>query len=429
MNIDYGGNMFKRIRLENGLRVVCEKIPYVRSVSVGIWAGTGSRYETRENNGISHFIEHMMFKGTTKRNAREIAESIDNIGGQINAFTGKECTCYYTKTLDENIDIAMDVLADMFFNSKFDEKDIDLERKVILEEIRMYEDSPEELVHDMLSETVWVKDTLGYPILGTEDSLNRINRMSIRDYMKKNYTPSNCVISVSGNFDEDGLKDLVEKYFSHWNSDFDGRKNFNRAEFVNKVSIKEKDTEQVHICMGFNGIEQGNENLYTLLAINNIFGGGMSSRLFQKIREEMGLVYSIYSYPSAYKNAGLFTIYAGMNPENLELVVDLILEEITDLKKNYISKDELEKSKNKLKGSHIFGLESTSSRMNSIGKSEVLLGYVYTPEEILKKIDNIDMDRVVEVVDRIFDTECFGFTAVGNISTDFDIKKWQNRKN
>jgi len=420
--------MFKKYKLENGLRVVYEKIPYVRSVSVGIWAGTGSRYETVENNGISHFIEHMMFKGTTKRNAKEIAESIDNIGGQINAFTGKECTCYYTKTLDENIDIAMDVLADMFFNSKFDERDIDLERRVILEEIKMYEDSPEELVHDMLSETVWDKDTLGYPILGTEKSLNRIDRTGMRDYVKRNYTPSNCVISVSGNFNEDALRDLIEKYFGYWNSDFDGRREFDRAEFVNNVSIREKDTEQVHICMGFNGIEQGNENLYTLLAVNNIFGGGMSSRLFQKIREEKGLVYSIYSYPSAYKNAGLFTIYAGMNPENLEQVVDMILEEINELKRNYISKEELEKSKNQLKGSHILSLESTSSRMNSIGKSEILLGYVYTPEEILKKIDNIDMDRVVKVVDSIFNADFFGFTAVGNISMDFDIKKWQSRK-
>lgn len=414
--------MFKKITLNNSLRIVYEKIPYVRSVSTGIWIGTGSRSENAANNGISHYIEHMMFKGTTNRSAKEIAESIDNIGGQINAFTGKECTCYYTKTLDDNLDIALDVLADMFFNSRFDKKDMDLERKVILEEIRMYEDSPEELVHDMLSETVWGGDTLGYPILGTEESLNRIDNNIIRDYIARNYTPGNCVISVSGNFDEDRLIALVERYFGGWSSEFDGRRSFKVAQFKREVNIKEKDTEQIHMCMGFNGLEQGDDRLYTLLAVNNIFGGGMSSRLFQGIREERGLVYSIYSYPSSYKNAGLFTIYAGMNPEHLETVIQLVSKEIKKLKKDHITPDELEKSKAQLKGSFILGLESTSSRMNSIGKSEVLLGYINTPEEILKKIDDINMDQAVEVINTIFDLDNFGFTAVGNIKKEFDVK-------
>jgi len=414
--------MFKKITLNNGLRIVYEKIPYVRSVSTGIWIGTGSRSENAANNGISHYIEHMMFKGTTNRSAKEIAESIDNIGGQINAFTGKECTCYYTKTLDDNLDIALDVLADMFFNSRFDKKDMDLERKVILEEIRMYEDSPEELVHDMLSETVWGGDTLGYPILGTEESLNRIDNNIIRDYIARNYTPGNCVISVSGNFDEDRLIALVERYFGGWSTEFDGRRSFKAAQFKREVNIKEKDTEQIHMCMGFNGLEQGDDRLYTLLAVNNIFGGGMSSRLFQGIREERGLVYSIYSYPSSYKNAGLFTIYAGMNPEHLETVIQLVSKEIKKLKKDHITPDELEKSKAQLKGSFILGLESTSSRMNSIGKSEVLLGYINTPEEILKKIDDINMDQAVEVINTIFDLDNFGFTAVGNIKKEFDVK-------
>lgn len=415
--------MFRKITLKNGLRVVCEKIPYVRSVSIGIWVGTGSRNEDHINNGISHFIEHMLFKGTEKRSAKEIADSIDSIGGQINAFTGKECTCYYTKTLDSHIEIAMEVLADMFFNSKFDKKDIDLERKVILEEIGMYEDSPEELVHDVFSETSWKGNPLGYSILGTQDSLSRIDRVMFKDYMQKNYTPYNSVISIAGNFDEKKLEELIEKHFSHWKVDESYKANIHPVEFVSETTIKEKETEQVHICMGFNAIEHGNDKLYTLLAINNIFGGGMSSRLFQKIREEKGLVYSIYSYPASYKNAGLFAIYAGMNPEHLNQVIEITSQEIRNLIKTGISEEELYKSKEQLKGNYILGLESTSSRMNSIGKSELMLGHIHTPEEILQEIDEIHMARVNEVIEQVFNSKKMSFAAVGNIKKDFDIKK------
>ncbi len=415
--------MFRKITLENGLRVVCEKIPYVRSVSIGIWVGTGSRNEDHINNGISHFIEHMLFKGTEKRSAKEIADSIDSIGGQINAFTGKECTCYYTKTLDSHIEIAMEVLADMFFNSKFDKKDIDLERKVILEEIGMYEDSPEELVHDVFSETSWKGNPLGYSILGTQDSLSRIDHTMFKEYMQKNYTPYNSVISVAGNFDEKKLEELIEKHFSHWKVDESYKADIHPVEFVSETTIKEKETEQVHICMGFNAIEHGNDKLYTLLAINNIFGGGMSSRLFQKIREEKGLVYSIYSYPASYKNAGLFAIYAGMNPEHLNQVIEITSQEIRNLIKTGISEEELYKSKEQLKGNYILGLESTSSRMNSIGKSELMLGHIHTPEEILQEIDEIHMARVNEVIEQVFNSKKMSFAAVGNIKKDFNIKK------
>jgi predicted Zn-dependent peptidase len=415
--------MFKRLVLDNGIRIVYEKIPYVRSITIGIWIGTGSRNESTKNNGISHFIEHMVFKGTEKRSAKDIAESIDNIGGQLNAFTGKECTCYYTKTLDTHYDLALEVLADMLFNSKFDKKDIDVERKVILEEIGMYEDSPEELVHDILSEIVWEGNSLGYPILGTEGCLKNINRASIMDYMDNNYLPSNSVISIVGNFDDDELIEAVTKHFSSWkNKDFN-RILFQKVDFITNRKIKEKDTEQVHICMGFEAIEQGNDSLYTLLAINNIFGGGMSSRLFQKIREEKGLVYSIYSYPSSYKDAGLFTIYAGMNPEHLPKVSQMIIDEIKVLKTHGIKSDDLVKSKEQLKGNYILGLESTSSRMNSIGKSELILEQIYTPEEILEKIDNVNMESVNEVIKQVFNIEKSSFTAVGNLKKDIELKK------
>ncbi|EPR13384.1 M16 family metallopeptidase [Ruminiclostridium papyrosolvens] len=407
--------MFKKVQLSNGLRLVYEKIPYVRSVSVGIWVGTGSRNETSENNGISHFIEHMLFKGTSKRSAKDIAECIDAIGGQINAFTGKECTCYYTKTLDTHLEIAVDVLSDMFFNSSFASDDINVEKRVVIEEIGMYEDTPEELVHDIFSEMVWDGNPLGYPILGTEMCINKFDKDMILKYMNEFYTPYNTVISIAGNFDEAKLIELVNKHFQDWKFEKTFSNKFSSAQYkVNKI-IREKDTEQVHLCMGFEGIEHGNEKLYSLLSLNNILGGGMSSRLFQNIREKRGLVYSIYSYPSTYQGSGLFVIYAGMNPEYLQTVIDLTKTELDLIIKDGITKDELAKTKEQLKGNYILGLESTSSRMNSIGKSELMLGKINTPEEILQKIDRVNMDSVDEMIKRVFDFEKMSISAVGNI--------------
>jgi len=415
--------MYQRFTLDNGIRLVCESIPYVRSVSVGVWIGTGSRNEEQMNNGVSHFIEHMMFKGTENRTAKEIAETIDNVGGQINAFTGKECTCYYTKTLDGHLELAIGLLADMLLNSRFDENDIATEKNVIFEEIGMYEDSPEELVHDILSETIWCGNPLGYPILGTHECLLNIDRKMILDYISKNYTPDNCVIAVAGSFNYDHLLKTVEKYFGSWVSGKYAGNSYGNVEFISGVKLKDKDTEQTHICLGFNGIEHGNDLIYSLLAVNNIFGGGMSSRLFQKIREEKGLVYSIYSYPSSYKNTGLFTIYAGMKPKYMDEVLSLIVNEIELLKKEGVNSDDLDKSKEQLKGNYILGLESTSSRMSSIGKSELLMGYINTPEEILSKIEKVDINSVNEVIDKVFDLKNVGFSAVGNVNKKFDLKK------
>lgn len=411
--------MHRKFTLSNGLRVVCEKIPYVRSVSTGIWVKTGSRDENQENNGISHFVEHMLFKGTKTRNAAQIAECIDNIGGQINAFTGKECTCFYARTLDDHIGTALDVLSDMFFNSIFDPKDIALEKQVILEEISMYEDSPEELVHDLLSETVWRGSSIGKPILGTRESLKNIDRRMIKEYMGERYIQPNTVISVAGNFDEKQLEALLEKYFGAWEPKSGKTQESQHVEFRPETSIREKDTEQVHICIGFEGIKSGDDDIYPLLAVNSILGGGMSSRLYQKIREEKGLVYSIYSYPTTYTDTGLFTIYAGMKPENLGEVMKLIEEEIAVIGEKGITRAELERAREQMKGNYILGLESTSSRMNSIGKSELLLGYIYTPDEILEKIDSITMDDIVRMISHIFGKGSKGMSVVGNIKEHF----------
>lgn len=407
--------MLKKFVLKNGIRVVCEKIPFVRSVSIGIWVKAGSRNERLSNNGISHFIEHMLFKGTENRSAAQIAECFDNIGGQINAFTGKECTCYYAKTLDEHLDIAMDVLSDMLYNSTFAKKDIALEKRVILEEIGMYEDSPEELVHDILSETVWEGSSIGYPILGTRKSLRSINCETIANYIKDYYTPGNMVISVAGNFEENKLVEMLENWFNCRISGDEAGHSVGSVDFKSEIKVREKDTEQVHICIGFEGIKNGDDALYPLLAVNNLFGGGMSSRLFQKIREKKGLVYSIYSYPTIYNDAGLFTIYAGMKPDNLNEVTNLIYDEVRLILKKGITEQELKKSKEQLKGNYILGLESTSSRMSSIGKSELLLGKVYTQQEILEKIGNITMEDINQIVNKVFNLDKMGISIVGNV--------------
>ncbi len=407
--------MLRKYSLKNRVRVVCEKIPYVKSVSVGIWVKTGSRNEESRINGVSHFIEHMLFKGTQERSAVQIAEEIDNIGGQLNAFTGKECTCFYAKTLDEHIGIGLDVLSDMFFNSIFASKDIALEKRVVIEEIGMYEDSPEDLVHDVLSETVWGGSSVGFPILGTKKSLRNINREKIIEYMHERYTPANTVISVAGNYDDGLLEELLEKYFGSWSSNVINNEMEENVIFKPELRVREKETEQVHLCIGFEGVKNGDDSLYPLLALNNILGGGMSSRLFQRIREKKGLVYSIYSYPTTYKDTGLFTIYAGMKPDNLQEVMRLIYEEIRIMKKKGISAAELDKTKEQMKGNYILGLESTSSRMNSIGKSELLLGYINTPEEILEKIKSIDMEGVDDMIAGVLDLERKGVSIVGNI--------------
>jgi predicted Zn-dependent peptidase len=410
--------MIKKFTLKNGVQVVCENIPYVRSVSTGVWVRTGSRNENTQNNGVSHFIEHMLFKGTKSRSAEEIAKSIDNIGGQINAFTGKECTCYYVKTLDEHIEIAMDVLSDMLYNSVFATSDITLEKQVILEEIGMYEDSPEDLVHDILSETVWKGSAIGFPILGTKKSLRRLNRKTINAYMMERYTPDNMVISIAGNFDENKLEEMLESYFNKENVEQKPEKAADNVEFRPEVSVREKETEQVHICIGFEGIRNGDDSLYSLLAVNNIFGGGMSSRLFQKIREKRGLVYSVYSYPTVYNDAGLFTIYAGMKPENLKEVINLVYDEVSLMLNKGISKNELDKSKEQLKGNYILGLESTSSRMSSIGKSELLLGYIRTTDEILNMIESITMEGIEQIITSVFNLDRKGISIVGNVRQD-----------
>ncbi len=412
--------MFVRKKLDNGIRVVYEHIPYMRSVAFGLWISSGSRNERSANNGISHFIEHMLFKGTKTRTAKEIAAVIDNIGGQLNGFTGKECTCIYTRTLDEHLEIAVELLADMIFNSRFSKKDIAVEKSVVCEEINMHEDDPEDLVHDMLYSAVWKTNSLGYPILGTKEGLDALDKKDIKEYFSSHFNPCNLVIAVAGSFDESMILDVIHKHFGGWTVEDAKSTIFDVPDFKNGIMIREKDTEQVNICIGFESIEHGNDDIYPLLIANNILGGGMSSRLFQKIREQKGLVYSVYTFPSSYKNAGLFTVYAGMKPDNLAKVIKIIIDEIEDFKDKGIDLEDLGKSKEQLKGNFILGLEGTGNRMNSIGKSELLLGYILTPEEVLSKIDAVNPDDMSRVIEKVFDFDKAGFAAIGRIGCDFE---------
>ena len=407
--------MYQKYRLSNGIRVVVEKIPYMKSVSLGIWVGAGSAHENLNNNGISHFIEHMLFKGTETRTAKEIAEAIDNIGGQLNAFTSKECTCYYAKVLDVHIHVAVDVLTDMLFRSTFLDAEIDKEKSVVLEEINMYEDSPEDNVHDLLSSTVFRKHPLGLPILGSCDTINRFDRELLTGYLNRNYTVDNIVISVVGNFNEKELIELLEEKFHYFANRSLKETETDLPAFSADSSTKYKDIEQVHLCIGLEGASLTSSYLYPLLIINNIFGGSMSSRLFQKIREDRGLAYSVYSYLSSYKALGLLTIYIAVNPSHVTEVLGLIHKEIKDLLKIGFTNDELEKSKEQLKGSYILGLESTSSRMVAIGKSELLTNHIEKPKEVLQKIDQVTMEEIDRIIHKVFDLQKASIAAVGKI--------------
>lgn len=410
--------MYREHTLKNNLTIVYEKLPYIRSVSFGLWVGTGSRYESPGLNGISHFIEHMLFKGTETKTAKDIAMAIDNVGGQINAFTGKECTCFYTKTLDEDLETAVEVISDMLFHSRFDPAHVETEKKVIAEEIGMYEDYPEEMVHDMLTEEIWSGNSLGYPILGSYQSVAGISRDAIIDYMNTFYVPENSVISVAGNFDEHKLIEMVEKYFGCWKSQNYCRIHAYKPWFNRSIKVKRKETEQVHMCIGFRGVKHGEESMYSLLTINNILGGGMSSRLFQKVREESGLAYSIYSYPTSYRDVGMFTIYAASSPQQYEEVIRLIRDEIVSLTQKSITEADVEKAKNQLKGSFIIGLDSTSGRMNSMGKSQLMMGRIRTPDEILDSINRVSLQSIDDVIQFVFKPEQMGISAIGDI--DFD---------
>lgn len=400
-----------KTQLKNGLRVVMEQIPTFRSVSFGIWVKTGSRNEGKLNNGISHFIEHMLFKGTDRYSAQEIAETFDAIGGNVNAFTSKEYTCYYAKVLDEHLPIAMDVLANMFFASQFVPDDLDKEKNVILEEIAMYDDTPDDMVHDHISRAAYGDHPLAYSILGTEERLKAMEADDLRQYMQDHYTIENTVISLAGNIDDSTIE-LLETHFGHF-AVHGSEKSLSAPEFHGDLSFHKKKTEQNHICISFPGCSISDPRLYGMILLNNAIGGGMSSRLFQEIREKRGLAYSVYSYHSSYADSGLFTLYAGTAPKQTKEVLELTVEVMNELVSKGLTESELHKGKEQIKGSLILSLESTSSRMNRLGKNELMIGRHYTLDEMIERIEAVSMQDIEDLLQRMVSVP-FALAMVGN---------------
>lgn len=406
--------MINKLTLDNGVRIVWEKIDYVKSASLGIWVNVGSSNEDEETNGLSHFIEHMLFKGTSNRKPNEIAEQMDSLGAQLNAFTSKDCTCFYVKVLDENIEEAMDILQDMYFNSLFLQEEIDKEISVVIEEIKMYEDSPEDVVHDKLSELVFENTSMALNILGTEKNLKTFTTKKVIDYMKKYYSPQNTVIAIAGSFDEQRFIELVKKYFVNWSSS-NVVSNYVDVEYKRNILGINKDLEQLHLCIGTKTIGRDHPNYYPLIVLNNLFGGSMSSRIFQEVREKRGLVYSVYSSVSNYKDTGIMSIYAGLSYDQIEEALRTILKEMTSIKNGNITKEEFNRAKQQIKGNYILGLESTSSRMSAIGRRELLYGEIQYPEEVIENIKNVKMENVLDVAKTLFNIDNLSITFAGNL--------------
>lgn len=411
--------------LENGIRLISEKLPDFNSVSVGIWVKTGSVCESEKENGISHFIEHMMFKGTEQRSAKAIAVDMDKIGGQINAFTSKECTCYHARVVPDKLDVAIDVLADLFANSVFDEGEIEKEKGVVLEEIAMVNDNVEELAHEKISELFFKGSTLSQPILGPAENIKAFSRDDLLSYMDKHYFPGNVILAVAGNFDDNELLGSVEKHLGGYMRGTNNAEDICQDEYVqDKRSLfVEKDVEQTHLCLSFPGLTFDNDDRFALAVMNNFLGGGMSSRLFQTIREEKGLAYSVYSYPSTYSFAGMFSLYGGTTAANADQVVRLMMDEIDRLKADKISEEDFVQGKDQLLGNYVLSLESTNSKMAALGKSLLLLGEEYDEGDTIRKIKAVTQERSNALIEKIFDYTKMSAVFAGKIEKREQLEK------
>lgn len=407
-------------KLDCGVRVVTERIPHVNSAAMGIWVKNGAVDEYKEVSGISHFIEHMMFKGTEKRSARQIAEDIDKIGGQINAFTGKEATCYYVKALSTHLFDSAEVLLDMLNNSVFSSREMTRERQVICEEIKMIEDQPDDLAHDTVMELVFKGDPLANSIIGTPTSLRGITRPVMTEYKAKAYTRDSIVVSVAGNIDEEEIYAYLEDKFGSLLSSKESKAQ-ELQESVPSCKVIVKDIQQSHICMAVRTIALADPGYYAFAVLNNVMGGSMSSRLFQNIREEKGLAYSVYSVNSSFSKAGYYNIYAGVSHDKIEKAIDGIREELDLLDRKGITEEELSMSKEQLKTSYIFGQENVASRMFNIGKNLLLIGKVYTAQEVIDGVDAVTLNSIDEIKNVICNTD--NYSAVCVTDKKINLKK------
>ena len=405
--------------LPSGLRLVTEAMPHVRSVTVGLWLTKGSRHEPDEESGVAHFVEHMLFKGTTSRSAQQIAETIDSIGGQLDAFTAKEYAGYYIKVLDEHLPTAIDLLSDMLMRPALASGDIAKEQGVILEEIKMVEDTPDDLVHEIFAQHFWARHPLGRPILGTPETVTSFDADRLRRYFSRTYVAPNLVVAAAGNLQHAHLRGLIEQAFADLPASAPAFETAPPAVTPGLVN-RQKDIEQAHLCLGTRAFPQAHEGRHALYVLNTILGGSMSSRLFQHVREERGLAYAVFSNLTTYSDAGTLTVYAGCATDKLREVVDLTLQELRDLREAPVTATELRRAKDHLKGSLMLGLESTSSRMSHLGRQEIYFGRQFTLDEILESIERVTVDEVQQTAAELFDDGSLAATIVGPAGSSID---------
>lgn len=408
---------FARTFLDSGATVVTERMNEVRSVSVGLWWDVGSRDEPDPLAGTSHFLEHLLFKGTPTRSAKDIADVFDAVGGDVNAFTGKEYTCFYARVLDNDLPMAFEVLSDMARNSTIDRDELEAERNVILEEIAMHEDAPDELVHDLFYRCMWAKHPLGRPVLGFNETVGEVSREDVVEYWRERYSPENLVVAAAGHVDHDDLVQRVEEAFTSAGGTKTSREGPTPTSATG-VNVFKRPTEQAHMIVGKQGIARGHPDRHALAVVDTILGGGMSSRLFQEIREKRGLAYSVYSYRSLYADTGTFAVYAGTTPQNAETVIDLVQDEIASILENGITEAELERAKGHAKGSLVLSGEDAGSRMNRLGRQQLTTGEILSIDELIERFDAVSMEDVRRIATDVLGSGSFQITVVGPFEED-----------
>ncbi len=413
--VDEPRNIHREV-LPNGLTIITEEMQHIRSVSIGIWIKAGSRDENTDFNGISHFVEHMVFKGTQTRSAEDIARQVDSIGGNMDAFTAKECICFNIKVLDEHIPIALEVLSDLVLNPVFKMEDIARERGVILEEIKMDEDNPDYLVHEIFTQNFWKDHPLGKPILGTKETVKKFEREPVLEFYSKRFTPSNIIICGAGHLKHENFAELVAKYFQHLAPASNGFHSAKPKVVPRIIMRNKKSLEQVQICLGVPSHPIAHERRHASYVLSTLLGGGMSSRLFQNIRERQGLAYAIYSDLNPYRDTGCLSVYAGTSRTSAAKVAELIVSEFRKLKSEPVPEEELRRAKDQLKGSLMLSLESSTARMSNLARQEMYFDRFFTMDELIEKIESVTSDELQTLAKEFFNTESIAATVLGNLN-------------
>jgi predicted Zn-dependent peptidase len=418
---------YRKTVLDNGLRVITEEIPFLRSVSIGVWVTIGSRDEQPDENGISHFIEHLLFKGTEKRTAFDIAKEIDSVGGTLNAFTGREFTCFYAKVIDQNLSLAIDLLSDIFLHSTLEAKDVEKERMVILQEIKMVEDTPDDYIHDLFNRVCWGDHPLGFPIYGTSELVQSFQRDQLHQFLRENYPPEQIIVCAAGNLKHQEVVDLIGATFGQIPKSDKARARV-RPDSISTTNVWKRDLEQVHFCLGTKGLQYNHSLRFASYILNTILGGGMSSRLFQEIRENRGLAYSVYSFLPTYIDAGLVVVYAGTSESSFQEVIELVLKEFDRLKREPLKNGELETAKEQLKGNLLLSLESSDNLMTRLAKNEIYFQTYLPVGKIIKGIDEVKVETIRHLASDIFDERFFCLTVLGPMNGNELGKGWLTGK-